>query len=172
MNYTIEENNLTENVRIEDNKGLRYHLRINHGFNRDGSPFSTIINVYRDGREAHAGHANVLFRSSSDALLGDLIIHDEVPALNIIDRFYLLSHPFEPIRYRRRGLGTVLLKYIIDLARAKGVRTLHGSLTDQDLDSNPNLLNWYRKHGFAIEPPTRDEVDSAMYRACLYLDRS
>jgi GNAT superfamily N-acetyltransferase len=53
---------------------------------------------------------------------------------------------------RRRGLGTELLKLVIAKARERDLVHIRGFVTNQGLVDNPNLLNWYKKHGFDILP--------------------
>jgi hypothetical protein len=168
MNYAVEKNHISEDIEVWDEQGLQYHLEVTHTFNKNQTIFSAIINLVRNKRNTTVGNANLVFNSLSEAMIGDLIIYQEVPFSTLNDKFYRLLNWTEPTNYQKRGLGTILLKYIIDLAFLKGVETLSGSLTKDDIKSNPNLVNWYKKHGFAIESPTKDEVSSAVHRACLY----
>ena len=167
---TIEENHISETIKIQDNYGLDYSLKVLHTYNDDQTLFSIIINLVRHKRNKNVGQANLLFESNNDALIGDLIIYDYSSYLSINDKLYSLFNWNEPNNYQRRGLGTKILKYLIETAKLKGVKTLHTSLTEQDISNNTNLIDWHKKHGFKIEPPTTDEVNSAVYRACLYLD--
>ncbi|GAX38688.1 GNAT family N-acetyltransferase [Nodularia sp. NIES-3585] len=79
-------------------------------------------------------------------------------------------HRNDPTNYQKKELGSYVLSYIIDLAKTKGIKKIYGALTHQDIKSNPNLINWYQKYGFKIEAPTYEEVSTAKYRICLYLD--
>jgi hypothetical protein len=167
---TIEGNHISETIKIQDNYGLDYSLEVLHTYNDDQTLFSIIINLVRHKRNKNVGQANLLFESNNDALIGDLIIYDYSSYLSINDKLYSLFNWNEPNNYQRRGLGTKILKYLIETAKLKGVKTLHTSLTEKDIRNNTNLIDWHKKHDFKIEPPTTDEVDSAVYRACLYLD--
>jgi Acetyltransferase (GNAT) domain len=170
MNYTIEKNHLSERIALLDSQGLPYHLEITHTFNDDGTLFSTIINLIRDKRNTRVGNANLLFYPPDEMMIADLIVYDEVPCWCLNDRIYKFFNWFEPTNYQRRGLGTSLLNYLIALAKSKGVRKLYGSLTKNDIGNNPNLRNWYKKHGFKIEPPSSNERGIAVHSACLYFD--
>jgi hypothetical protein len=170
MTPAIEQNHITETIKIQDNYGLDYSLKVLHTYNDDQTLFSIIINLVRDKINKNVGQANLLFKTNDDALIGDLIIDDYSSHLSINDKLYSLFNWNEPNNYQRRGLGTKILKYLIETAKLKGVKTLHTSLTEDDITQNPNLIDWHRKHGFKIEPPTKDEVSSAVYRACLYFD--
>lgn len=54
--------------------------------------------------------------------------------------------------YRRRGLGTELLKLVIEIAREKNVACIQGIVTRQGIAENPKLLEWYEEHGFEVIP--------------------
>ena len=171
---TIEENHISETIKIQDNYGLDYSLKVLHTYNDDQTLFSIIINLVRDKRNTNVGQANLLFKANNDGLIGDLIIYDlseyfsECSTIN--DKFYRLFNWNEPNNYQHRGLGTKVLKYLIEIAKLKGIKTLHTSLTEQDINNNINIIDWHIKHGFKIESPAKDEVNSAVYRACLYFD--
>ncbi len=126
--------------------------------------------VNRHYRNCRVGHANCIIKLSEDALLGDIWILDNIPFDSINDKLYRLVNWHEPSNYQKRGLGTMLLQEIINFAKSSQVKKLHGSLTQEDLSKNPNLIKCYQKHGFRIEKPTLDEVDLAGYRVCLYFD--
>ena len=46
----------------------------------------------------------------------------------------------KPMNYRRRGLGTHLLQFAIEKARQRGIKRICGSLTQNDINNNPNLV--------------------------------
>jgi GNAT superfamily N-acetyltransferase len=52
--------------------------------------------------------------------------------------------------YRKRGLGSVLLRFVISLAREKAFQRIIGKLAPIDLEPNPALPDWYRHHGFTV----------------------
>lgn len=101
-------------------------------------------------------------------LLGDLIIYEGYQInKNIVYRIKSFFFNY-PKSYRRLGLGTKLLKMVIDKAKESGVKFLHGRITQEDFNDNPNLLNWYKKHRFCIESPfPEDENSIARIRLCL-----
>jgi len=65
---------------------------------------------------------------------------------------YTLYSRLKGKNYRRRGLGTELLKIVIEKARKKDVAYIRGYITNQGIADNPKLLEWYRKHGFTVTP--------------------
>jgi len=88
----------------------------------------------------------------------DLRVDDKAlrPASNIRHfMHHLLKRPDQPINYRRRGIGTALLKLIAGLAAERGFTAIEGSISKVDLDNNPNLPAWYRQRGFAVLPGAR-----------------
>lgn len=170
MAYTIEDNHVSETKRILDHQGLSYTLKILNSYDQEYNQYSVMMNLRRDKRNCQVGQTNCIINLSGDALLGDIQIFDDVPFLSLQDKIYRLFHGNEPTNYQKRGLGTILLKEIINFAKSRKTKKLHGSLTEKDLSKNPNLIEWFKQHGFKIEPPTSEEVPSAQYRACLYLE--
>jgi ribosomal protein S18 acetylase RimI-like enzyme len=79
-------------------------------------------------------------------MIGDIIIHSDVihapPHLEAV-LLRLLVKP-KPMNYRRRGLGTYLLQFAIKKARQRGIKRIYGSLTQNDINNNPNLVRLYR----------------------------
>lgn len=168
MNYTIEKNHITQEKQVFDNKGLSYTLESLLSYNDDNVPFALTLQLSRNKRDCVVGQANCIINSNDDALLGDIQILDQVPFMSLKDKIYRLFHWGEPTNYQKRGLGTILLMEIINFAKLRQVKKLHGSLTQQDISKNSKLMEWYRKYGFQIENPTSDEAQSAVYRVCLY----
>ncbi len=52
--------------------------------------------------------------------------------------------------FKRRGLGTVMLKQVVDFAKSKGAKSITGLISKQDADDDPHLLDWYRRRGFTV----------------------
>ena len=168
--YTLDDNCMMERIdHIFDHEGREYYLKVSY-FCYDENYDCDQINLLliRCKREVEVARASCILKSK-DILIGDLIVKDNLEFNRWSDKAFKLTHWNEPKNYRIKGLGTYLLKYIIDLARSKGVQKIHGSLTKDDIDENPNLINWYKKYGFRIEHPTREEVCTAQHRICLYL---
>ncbi len=74
---------------------------------------------------------------------------------NVIDLAHHLNHPAYVLKmievsqnYRQLGLGTALLREILDYCRDRGVRRLCGEIKG-DL---PKLRNWYASNGFNVAP--------------------
>ena len=66
---------------------------------------------------------------------------------------------------RGRGLGTALLRAVRELARARRIQTLLGSVVHRDLAERPGLLDWYRRQAFHVTG-----VDHTLEAAHLRLD--
>lgn len=54
------------------------------------------------------------------------------------------------LNYRGQGIGTELLLTVLQYAREREMNEIHGQIVQLDLDRNPDLPNWYRKHGFSV----------------------
>jgi hypothetical protein len=168
--YTLDNNSMKERVNhIFDHEGREYYLEVDYFCYNENLAIDTVIMyLIRCKRDVEVGRASCILESQ-DMLIGDLIVNDNLEFSNLSDQYFKLTHWNEPQNYRRKGLGTYLLKYIIDLAKIKGIEKMHGSLVEDDIQDNPNLINWYKKHGFRVESPTSEEVSTAKYRICLYL---
>jgi len=70
--------------------------------------------------------------------------------------------------YRKRGLGSFLLKFLIHSARSKGVKQIFGWVVERDLAHQTHLLRWYRKYGFQVVAPTPEAPPDTV--AKIYLD--
>src|SRR4051794_682856 len=55
--------------------------------------------------------------------------------------------------YRRRGIGSELLRRVLRAADAAGILEVWGVVTADDLARWPGLLDWYRRHGFGVAEP-------------------
>lgn len=139
----------------------------------DNANCNYILQVYTDGglllgdlidQNNKIGEIKCLFQANGNMLLGDLIIYNEVipSSKNLaISLLRILFKP-KPINYRQRGLGTQLLQFAINEARKHGARKIYGSLVQEDVDSTPNLINWYKKHGFEVGDPLDKSVSNAI----------
>ena len=123
-----------------------------------------LVRLHSSGVEVGAAQCVI---DANDMLLGDLVMCDGGD-LSYIQRLMRRLNG-EPVTYQGLGLGTAVLKTIIQIARDKKIRTIHGSVTQQDLDKTPHLLTWYQHHGFQVEKPTEQEVKSAIVRIALTL---
>jgi len=59
--------------------------------------------------------------------------------------------------YRGRGMGSTLLRHIIDLACQHGLRRIYGFVVERDYQAMPHLLDWYARHGFTVTPATDED---------------
>lgn len=147
---------------VRDREGREYPLRV------DGDSGLFIVKVLQQGSEI--GRIQWVFHPPGQMCLGDLIINDAVvhtPQNQAIALLQLAFKP-KPVDYRRRGLGTQLLRFAIDQARRRGARRIYGSLMQEDIARNPNLVDWYKKHGFHIVPLTSENVPGAVMG--IYMD--
>jgi len=82
--------------------------------------------------------------------------------LNVFDKARVHQKFFGPIRavlglppktrdYQRKGLGTNILKFLIERAKKQKLRRIIGNLFPRDLAANPNLPRWYQSLGFEMD---------------------
>ena len=84
--------------------------------------------------------------------LSDIVLHDPARCRprGLAKYLPFYSRAFCPRNYRRRGLGTKLLRAFIGLARMMEVKVITGEVKNQGLIDNPKLLEWYQRHGFKV----------------------
>jgi hypothetical protein len=132
-------------------------------------------NERQNERQILVGEAKCVRQSQTRWELGDIAIANAVipipvspiPASPI--PIHGLSHP-TPVNYRGRGLGTVLLKCLVEHARSQGAQELWGEVFQQDIENDPKLLNWYQTFGFERHPPSGDVAEDVVALICLTLN--
>ncbi|GAC1450173.1 MAG: hypothetical protein NVS2B14_19840 [Chamaesiphon sp.] len=146
-------------------------------FDKKGRPYQ--LQVYDDGEILIAkllfqgdevGRIQCVFRPSGEMLIADLIIDSELvhSPENLWVRLRRIVFKPKPVNYRRRGLGSHLLKFAIDRAHKKGTTRICGVLKQEDVANTPNLASWYRKQGFQVDPPT--DNDNSVVVARIFRD--
>lgn len=112
------------------------------------------------------GYARCILEGPS-LLLGDLIIEEPNSGglIGLIRQVLQAA----PKTYRGKGLGTALLQQVIATSKDLSIQQIHGSVTQADLDTTPHLLDWFKRHGFQVEPPTEQDAKNAIARIYLNL---
>ncbi len=108
------------------------------------------------------GEARCSWQDDGRMVLDDIAIANEVsPELNLLEHLqqWLWGAEFEPMSYRQRGLGTLLLDNVIEHARKLGASSLRGEVFQADVENHPGLLNWYERHGFIQSMPQPEQID-------------
>ena len=76
--------------------------------------------------------------------------------------------PFLPLKIRKsisfrgQGLGSLLLNRVLQEADAAGIHTVWGSVTQNDIQRTPHLLEWYRRKGFFVGKPDDECIGTAV----------
>jgi hypothetical protein len=65
--------------------------------------------------------------------------------------------PPQPIDYRGRGLGTLLLRALIAYVQGRGFQDIQGQVFQADVENTPYLLRWYQQQGFQLLPITESD---------------
>ena len=141
---------------VTDNGGL-FHVKLKH---QDKIVIEASCTLHLDEME-----------------LKDIIICDETTC----DEFFHQSEKSwlkslrdifkaRPINYRRRCLGSALLKFVVSKARQKDLRYIYGIFLKKDVANEPNLTQWYQKHGFSIGSATSEDISGAVARVYMDLD--
>ncbi|NJL89740.1 MAG: GNAT family N-acetyltransferase [Coleofasciculaceae cyanobacterium SM2_1_6] len=140
-----------------DRKRRKYYLQVN-----ESTDFFTAKLLYRNSK---IGEIKGAFNSPDEFLISDIYIQNNVihkPSNLLIALWRLIFKP-KPIDYRQNGLGTYLLQTTLAIARQNGLKRIYGSLTQEDINNNPNLIRWYKKHGFQVLPPSVENLKNSIY---------
>ncbi len=118
---------------VKDKQGRQYQLRVT------GDDRFFVAKLLHRGDVV--GEAKCVFHPPGEMLIGDLIIEDNVMHMsqNLWCRAWQKVFKPNPKNYRQRGLGTHLLEFVIQSARARKVRRIYGSLTLENVANTPNL---------------------------------
>ncbi|MEG4202699.1 GNAT family N-acetyltransferase [Microcoleus sp. Pol7_A1] len=147
----------TARMIVRDRQGREYRLQVDP----DEDQYFTAKLLYRN---SEVGRIQCVLYPPDKLVIGDILIRDDVihaPEHLWADILRRLVEP-KPIDYRRRGLGTHLLQFAVKKARQRGIKRICGSLTQKDINNNPNLVKWYKKHGFEIVPPSQENLKEAV----------
>jgi GNAT superfamily N-acetyltransferase len=135
---------------------------------KDGRPYELTVETTGDmlflrlrHQGEQVGYANCV-RDGDSLCLCDLIIEEPIKAglLGSLQR----KLTGQPSNYRGRGLGTILLQQVLSTAKETGVKEIHGSIVQDDVDTTPHLLDWYKRYGFRVEKPTEQDARRAIAR--------
>lgn len=76
--------------------------------------------------------------------------------------------------FRRRGLGSAMLEFVVGFGKAKGADAIWGFINKEDLQKTPYLLDWYQRHGFSVRPNTNPSSGAiaTIYRQLRVLDHA
>ncbi|MGB8690169.1 MAG: GNAT family N-acetyltransferase [Microcoleus sp.] len=146
----------TEPIIILDREGREYRMKV---YEDEDQYFIKLL--YRN---SEVGIIHCVLNPPGKLMIGDIIIRNDIihtPPHLLAVLWRLLVKP-KPIDYRRIGLGTHLLQFAIARARQRGFKRIYGSLTQEDINNNPNLVKWYKKHGFQILLPSAENIETAV----------
>lgn len=87
--------------------------------------------------------------------IADLTIREPLDIKPLWARVLPFLYRKQPVSYKGRGLGSAMLNFIIESARAMGVSEINGWITGDDREATPYLPEFYRKHGFMVKDDMR-----------------
>jgi GNAT superfamily N-acetyltransferase len=155
---------------IIDNIGRQYEITIT---DQEDGGFDLDLVRHFWSCILHIGYAQCPLDSQGQLTLADIRIYDS-PLLyrrllvKCVPRFFWRKRVTED--YRRRGLGSAMLRVVINQATARGFKSIDGSVTVGDLIASPYLLGWYRKHGFKVTQPTGLNANKSPSAAWIHLE--
>jgi GNAT superfamily N-acetyltransferase len=160
---------------IYDRYNQRYAVEV-----EEDSELSFYIKL-KDG-ETYIGQMLVSFLPDDVMILEDLFIRSDLDApekwtpgrktgrmaAGILSRLVSAGgrqgkrRPESVRNYRNRGLGSELIKILLDLAAERKGKVIFGSLIREDIAINPQLLEWYMHRGFTVSGPFKNCIPDAV----------
>ena len=70
---------------------------------------------------------------------------------------------------KHRGIGSQILDMLIAKARSEGIADIYGSVTQDDIENTPYLIDWYQRHGFVLTEPDQECIPGAKKKIVLTL---
>jgi len=148
-----------------DSDGNRYKIRVVK------NPDDTIHWEIRFGRD-FVGLATWTMLQADVMELNDVLIRDDYDevGMSIIERMAQEQAKSNSKKkdFRNKGLGTELLKSLVEYALENDVKQICGSIVRLDIIRKPNLIEWYEKRGFRTGPPYPGCIKEAV--AWIYRD--
>jgi len=141
----MDEDEEIECTKIQDRYGRVYDLKC--------TDWKTGWRLILSDEGARVGEAKCTV-GPGGLFIGDLHIFEPAGSQkqNWIARLgEILGWREKPQSYRRLGLGSEMLQYIVSRARQKGIKGIEGNFSAVDTGPNPKLPEWYRKRGFTIK---------------------
>lgn len=131
---------------LRDNRGQRYQMKVL----QDSDDLYHL--ELRDLRGEYVGKAVMCRLGLPGAMeLSEICIRDDNdPPKNFIESAMRNSARFKGVAksYRRRGLGSALLKQVVEHAREKSLKRIYGAIIEEDIARTPDLLTRYERRGF------------------------
>lgn len=122
------------------------------------------VALWRNAREAGSivGHWQ---DDQKVLLISDLLVKPDL---------FISRGPLLPIEkranFRRLGIGKRLLRAMLDYARQNGANRIYGSVVDQDIQANRDLLDWYASEGFTIRDPDEECLKNAVSKIEIHIE--
>jgi hypothetical protein len=135
------------------------------GLNLHQEVFGALVRLWvMDGR-SRVGKITAVIQDNNQVLLSDVEVEAAVmtrwfPFRRLIAKWW---PSIGTTNYRKRGIGTLLLKSLLTWCRKNGVSEVFGTVVQKDLVNTPVLLGWYARHGFEICPPDGRCIGNAIH---------
>jgi len=94
------------------------------------------------------GYINCILQPNNQLLIGDIVLHDEPVGKRGCLPTARIWHKVP--QYKHVGLGSKMLKFIVDRAVSMKADSIYGFIVPNDLKYSPHLIDWYRHHGFTL----------------------
>ena len=146
--------------------------RISEGVHIEFSTDGDLWDVDAQWHDRQVGYARCT-RTAGRLMLGELRVKDNLPVpWPFLDCLrLLLGIPCRRLDFRKQGIGSRLLERILAEAARAGVTEILGSVTQEDIDKTPALLDWYARHGFTVEEPVAACITTAVRKITLKIGK-
>lgn len=97
-------------------------------------------------------------------MISDILVGEDVRICTLVSSCFLLPTKMreKSTNFRGQGLGSLLLDRLLQEADKAGIHTIWGSVTRDDIQRTPGLLDWYRRRGFIVENPDDECIGAAV----------
>ena len=132
-----------------------------------------ILNVEALWRGIRVGHVWCMIEDDRKLLVCDMHINDQVPTPHPFTRWLLnvIGIPCKTRSFRGMGVGRRMIRAVISEASEAGIREVWGSVTPNDIDRTPHLLDKYRNLGFTVLDADRECIRSAAKKIVMKLNK-
>ena len=131
-----------------------------------------ILNVEALWRGIRVGYVWCMIVDDRRLLVSDMHINDQVPTSHPFARWLLnvIGIPCKTLSFRGIGVGRRMMRAVISEARKADIREVWGSVTSDDINRTPHLLDKYRSLGFTVLDADRECIRSAAKKIVMKLD--
>jgi hypothetical protein len=156
LNMKSESSEFSDGVEVKiisDRHGDQYRVVLDDG---EIGPVFKVLTVDAKIQETEVGYAKCLYEENGVLMLADVCVHENVVLVRQRTGWFGVFKKAgrEVKNFQRRGLGTSLLKCVLEFGVKKRLRRIVGKIKEADYPKNPRLPEWYASMGFSVTMET------------------